>query len=78
MNLVNIRDQEDPLKPKIADLETIIEDEGSGIDPDRVPNLFRVFGELSDRVSQVGSESDISVSSIGAGLTCSRILARAL
>lgn len=52
--------------------ETIITDDGKGINQERIPHLFRMFGELMQ--SNRSSEE----SGIGVGLYCSKIIANAI
>jgi K+-sensing histidine kinase KdpD len=57
--------------------ETIISDDGDGIDKKRIPNLFKVFGELKYNIG-IQSCSETKDNGIGVGLCCSKIIANAL
>jgi K+-sensing histidine kinase KdpD len=57
--------------------ETVITDEGTGIKEERIPNLFKVFGELKRNIS-IQSELGPQDNNIGVGLCCSKIIANAL
>jgi K+-sensing histidine kinase KdpD len=57
--------------------ETIICDEGTGIEKDRIPNLFKIFGELRQKVKNFDF-AKIKDNGIGVGLCCSKVIANAL
>ena len=57
--------------------ETIITDEGSGIAMERLPNLFKVFGELKYNL-EIQESYEIKDNGIGVGLCCSKMIAQAL
>ena len=54
--------------------ETIVKDEGPGIEGCRIGSLFKVFGELSRKQSM----RCVKHNSIGVGLNCSKIIAEFL
>jgi signal transduction histidine kinase len=58
--------------------ETIVSDDGDGIDKDRIPNLFKVFGELKSTLKRSLTEPCTKDNGIGVGLHCSKIIANAL
>ena len=57
--------------------ETIITNDGSSIDKERIPNLFKVFGELKHNIQHHSSE-ELQDNNIGVGLCCSKIISQAL
>jgi len=57
--------------------ETIIMDDGKGIKRERIPNLFKVFGELKHNL-EMHSNQEIKDNGIGVGLCCSKIIANAI
>jgi K+-sensing histidine kinase KdpD len=57
--------------------ETIISDDGDGIDKERIPNLFKIFGELKHSIEKQNC-SETKDNGIGVGLCCSKIIANAL
>jgi len=57
--------------------ETRIIDDGNGIERDRIPNLFKVFGELKHNI-EIQSCLEIKDNGIGVGLCCSKIIANAI
>ena len=46
----------DDSQPNHMVFETIITDDGNGIDQDRIPNLFKVFGELKHNIDMQESK----------------------
>jgi signal transduction histidine kinase len=57
--------------------DTIISDDGVGIDKERIPYLFEVFGELKHSMENLNHEL-IKDNGIGVGLSCSKIIANAI
>jgi len=57
--------------------ETTITDDGKGIKKERLPYLFKVFGELKHNL-EIQNDQDIKDNGIGVGLSCSKIIANAL
>ena len=57
--------------------ETVISDDGSGIEKERIPNLFKVFGELKYNIA-MQSDSETKDNGIGVGLCCSKMIANAI
>ena len=55
--------------------ETVITDDGCGIEKSRIPRLFKVFGELNHELAEPIESDD---NGIGVGLTCSKIIANAI
>ena len=48
-----------------------------GIEQERIPQLFKLFGELKHNI-QMKSENELKDNNIGVGLYCSEIIAQAL
>ena len=57
--------------------ETIISDDGDGIERKRLPHIFKVFGELKNSLDNQ-SQDVIKDNGIGVGLFCSKIIANAI
>lgn len=57
--------------------ETVITDDGKGIEESRVPKLFKVFGELKNNLDMTASKESED-NGIGVGLSCSKIIANAI
>ena len=57
--------------------ETTITDDGKGIKKERLPYLFKIFGELKHNL-EIQNDQDIIDNGIGVGLSCSKIIANAL
>ena len=57
--------------------ETTITDDGKGIEKERLPNLFKVFGELKHNLENQNNQ-EIKDNNIGVGLCCSKIIANAI
>ena len=57
--------------------ETTITDDGKGIKKERLPYLFKIFGELKNNL-ELQIDQDIKDNGIGVGLSCSKIIANAL
>ena len=54
--------------------DTVIQDEGPGIEEERIASMFNVFGELFETQSM----KLVKHNSIGIGLNCSQLLAKSL
>jgi K+-sensing histidine kinase KdpD len=57
--------------------ETTITDDGKGIKSDRIPNLFKIFGELEHNI-ELQESKNVEDNGIGVGLCCSKIIANAI
>ena len=57
--------------------ETVITDDGKGIEESRVPKLFKVFGELKNNLDMADLNNSED-NGIGVGLSCSKIIANAI
>jgi K+-sensing histidine kinase KdpD len=71
-----LKDSNDSI-PNEMIFETIVTDDGQGIEKERIPNLFKVFGELKYNLENQ-SNQETKDNGIGVGLCCSKIIANAL